>query len=69
MNVKITDQENSKNQKERFTFVEKWAEYVRTHSDEEWSKQQNFLINSLLKSANQMSRKEYLGLKGERFIE
>ena len=25
------------NQKERFRFIDQWAEYVRTHSDQDWS--------------------------------
>ena len=37
------------NQKDRLLFVDKWAEYVRTHSDKEWSKQQNVIINSCLR--------------------
>lgn len=38
------------NQEDRMNFVEYWAEYVRTHKDEEWSKQQNILINSQIKA-------------------
>lgn len=34
------------NNKERKNFIKFWANYVKTHSDEEWSKQQNKLINS-----------------------
>ncbi len=36
------------NREERMNFVEFWAEFVRTHSDKEWSRQQNNLINSLI---------------------
>jgi len=36
------------NREERINFVKYWAEYVRTHSDEEWSRQQNIIINSQL---------------------
>ena len=35
------------NQKGRLWFVDYWADYVRTHSDKAWSRQQNFLINSV----------------------
>lgn len=52
------------NEKERKSFVYKWAEYVRTHSDREWSKQQNVIINSALKSAN-MTREQFFKMKGE----
>lgn len=34
------------NKEERLNFVKFWAEYVRTHSDKEWSKQQNVIIDS-----------------------
>lgn len=55
----------SKNQNERIRFVDKWAEYVKTHSDKDWSKQQNVIINSALKSAN-MSREQFFKMKGEK---
>ncbi|MBU1204223.1 MAG: hypothetical protein KKG60_04110 [Nanoarchaeota archaeon] len=42
--------DKEKNNRERLKFIEMWAEYVRTHSDKEWSKQQNILINSLIKN-------------------
>lgn len=51
------------NQKERAWFIDYWAEFVRTHSDQEWSRQQNVLINSALRNAKQFSRKEYLNSK------
>ena len=37
------------NKEERLNFVRFWADYVRTHSDEDWSGQQNMIINSVLK--------------------
>ncbi len=52
------------NKKERENFVHRWAEYVRTHRDKEWSKQQNAIINSALKSAN-MTREQFFKMKGE----
>ena len=54
----------SENQKERMRFVDKWAEYVKTHSDRDWSKQQNVIINSVFKSAN-MTREQFFNMKGE----
>jgi len=54
----------SKNQKERISFVDKWAEYVKTHSDKEWSRQQNVIINSSLKSAS-MTKEQFFKMKGE----
>ena len=55
------------NNEERMNFVEYWAEYVRTHSDKEWSRQQNVLINSIMKNAknSKLTPKEYLRIKGE----
>ncbi len=37
------------NQEDRINFVKFWANYVRTHSDKEWSKQQNIIINSQIR--------------------
>ena len=57
--------DREKNQKERFEFIEKWADYVRTHSDEDWSKQQKILIDSQIKNAKKqiIGLKDYLALK------
>ncbi|MEF8826168.1 MAG: hypothetical protein V5A27_07505 [Halapricum sp.] len=44
------------NVQERRAFIKCWAKYVRTHDDEEWSRQQNKLIDSQLQSANEMAR-------------
>ncbi|MBI4452882.1 hypothetical protein HY637_05620, partial [Candidatus Woesearchaeota archaeon] len=53
---------------ERMNFVEYWANYVRTHSDKEWSRQQNVLINSLMQNAknSKMTPQQYLKIKGEK---
>ena len=34
------------NKEDRLNFIKFWAEYVKTHSDKDWSKQQNVLIDS-----------------------
>ncbi len=49
-------------------FIEYWVEYMKSHSDEEWSRQQNMLINSMLKTAKQWSRKEFMELMGRQDI-
>jgi hypothetical protein len=36
------------NEEDRMNFVEFWVEYIKTHSDKEWSEQQNMLINSVI---------------------
>jgi len=36
------------NKEDRLNFIKYWVEYIKTHKDEEWSEQQNMLINSVL---------------------
>jgi hypothetical protein len=38
--------EQEKNFIERLEFIKFWADYIKTHPDEEWSRQQNIVINS-----------------------
>jgi hypothetical protein len=45
------------NAEERRAFSKRWAEYVRTHDDAEWPRQQNTLIDSQLETANEMARR------------
>jgi len=52
------------NQKEQFRFIDQWAEFVRTHSDQDWSAQQNVIINSALRTAS-MTKEQYLAMKKE----
>lgn len=44
--IKKAESENDKNFNERLQFIKFWAEYVKTHSDKEWSRQQNVVIDS-----------------------
>ena len=37
--------------RQRHEFIKQWAEYVRTHPDEEWGEQVNTLISSQIESA------------------
>ena len=53
------------NDEARMNFVAYWGKYVKTHSDKDWSIQQNMLINSQLQSAKQLSPKEYLKIKNK----
>ena len=46
-------------------FVDKWSEYVKTHNDKEWSKQQNIIINSNLKSSN-ITKEQFFKMKKEK---
>ena len=50
------------NQKERFRFINQWADYVRTYSDQDWSAQQNVIINPCLRTAS-MTKEHYLAMK------
>jgi hypothetical protein len=38
-----------RNSEERLRFIDYWVNYVKTHSDKEWSKHQNVIINSQIK--------------------
>ncbi len=53
------------NNKDRKKFIQTWAEYVRTHDDQDWSHQQNIIINSALQSAN-MTREQFFKMKKEK---
>ena len=47
---------SKRNLKERLRFVRLWANYVKSTPNKRWSKQQNVLINSVMRSANQDAR-------------
>jgi len=49
------------NQEDRENYVRFWAEYMKSIPDKEWSEQQNVIINSQLRGAEQ---KRYLIVKG-----
>ena len=49
------------NLKERMKFVDLWSRYVLDHDDKVWSRQQNVIINSALKSAS-MTKEQYLSM-------
>ncbi len=46
MSLEELEEKKERNKKQRREFVKDWADYVRTHDDEVWSKQQNIIINS-----------------------
>lgn len=46
------------NDQARLDFIDFWAHYVKTHPDKVWSKQQNVLINLVLKTASQKIEKD-----------
>ena len=53
LNSKEFEDEKRRNTEQRRAMIKRWAEYVRTHDDKEWSRQQNRLIDSQLQSANE----------------
>ena len=57
--------DKEKNQRERIKFIEFWANYIRTHSDKEWSRQQKVLIDSQVNNAKKqlITVKQYLEIK------
>ncbi len=50
------------NQKERMNFIDLWSKYVLEHPDKEWSRQQNMIINSCLRSTS-ITKETYLKMK------
>ena len=52
---------------ERLEFIDKWANYIRTHSDKEWSTQQRVLIDSQIRCKKQLiDVNEYLKIKAHK---
>jgi hypothetical protein len=42
---------HARNREERLRFIREWAEYVRTHPDDDWGEQVNRLVDSQIQSA------------------
>ena len=55
VNSKEFEESQQRNVEQRREFIKYWAEYVRTHDDEEWSRQQNTLIDSQIETANDLA--------------
>jgi len=45
------------NNEDRMNFVKFWVEYVKSHNDKEWSKQQNIIINSQIINSQRFYKK------------
>jgi len=45
------------NKEDRMNFIKFWANYIKTHKDKEWSKQQKILIDSQINNAKNMVKK------------
>ena len=52
INLKELKDEKEINFLERLRFVEYWVNYIRTHNDKEWSRQQKNLIDSQFQIAD-----------------
>lgn len=52
INLKELEEDKKRNALERMKFVEFWANYIKTHLDKEWSRQQNILIDSQIEKAH-----------------
>ncbi len=46
INFEEFEKEKETNFKERLKFVKFWANYIKTHDDEDWSEQQNIIIDA-----------------------
>ncbi|ERG95742.1 hypothetical protein [Haloquadratum walsbyi] len=55
LNSQEFEDDHRRNTEQRRGMIKRWTEYVRTHDDSEWSRQQNRLIDSQLQSANEMA--------------
>jgi hypothetical protein len=55
------------NKEERMNFVKYWANFVKTHSDKVWSRQQKKLIDPQIQNArnSKMTKEQYLKIKKE----
>jgi len=51
VNLKELKEFKKRNFRDRLDFIKFWVDYIKTHSDKEWSKQQNVIIDSQLQSA------------------
>ena len=49
INFKELNEFKKKNAEERLRFIDFWAEYVKTHKDNNWSEQQAIIINNQIK--------------------
>jgi len=52
-NKRIFMKPGKNNQEDRENFIKYWAEFINNNEDEEWSKQQNALINSQIRNAGE----------------
>lgn len=56
LNSEPSEADIEENIEQRRAFIRRWAAFVREHDDEEWSRQQNRLIDSQLRRANELAK-------------
>ena len=49
------EESQRRNTEQRRAMIKRWAAHVRSHDDEDWSRQQNKLIDAQLQSANELA--------------
>lgn len=52
IDLKELEKEKKINSEERLKFIDLWANYVKTHSDKNWSEQQAMVINNPINPRN-----------------
>ena len=58
IDLKELKTEKQRNFKERLWFIRYWVDYIKTHSDQEWSKQQAVLIDSQIEGARSLVKRK-----------
>ena len=63
-----TEQFLARNRESRLKFVQFWANYVKTHPDSDWSRQQRVIIDSQIRGARDWKWKieDFMHMKGEK---
>ncbi|MBS3092401.1 hypothetical protein J4466_03195 [Candidatus Pacearchaeota archaeon] len=55
VNVDELKKWKEENNRDRINFIKFWVEYIKTHRDSEWSKDQGNLIDSQIMSASRFT--------------
>ncbi len=45
IDLKELEEDKKRNFEERLKFIDSWVEYIKSHSDREWSEQQKAMID------------------------
>ena len=58
INLKEMKEFKKRNFKDRLDFIKFWIDYMKKHSDKEWSKQQAVLIDSQIQNSRNLLKKK-----------